>query len=248
MTRVLVAGESWISEATHYKGFDSFTSVTFHTGIGPLKTALEATGIEVVHMPAHEVPEQFPADAAALGAYDVVVLSDIGSNSILIHPDTWLYGKRTPNRLKALAEWVEAGGGLMMAGGYMSFQGFEGKAMFRGTAVDAVLPSIIQPWDDRVETPEGVVPTVVDATHPVLAGVGAEWPALLGYNRFEVKDDARVLARVGDDPLLAVREVGRGRTVAWASDIGPHWCPDEFVAWPGYGRLFTQLAHWLAKD
>ena len=30
MTKVLLAGETWISEATHYKGFDSFTSVTFH--------------------------------------------------------------------------------------------------------------------------------------------------------------------------------------------------------------------------
>lgn len=248
MTRILVAGESWVSEATHYKGFDSFTSVTFHTGVGPLKTALESHGIEVAHMPAHEVPEHFPADVEALDAYDVVMLSDIGANSILIHPDTWLHGKKTPNRLKALAEWVTAGGGLVMAGGYLSFQGFEGKAMFRGTAVEAVLPSIIQPWDDRVETPEGVAPTVTDVSHPVLEGVGAQWPVLLGHNRFAVKDDAHVLARLGDDPLLVVRDVGRGRTAAWASDIGPHWCPDEFAAWPGYGRLFSQLVHWLAKD
>ena len=248
MTRVLIAGESWVSAATHYKGFDSFTSVTYHTGVDPLKDALEASGIEVVHMPAHEVPTGFPMTVEALAAYDAVILSDIGANSILIHPDTWLHGRRTPNRLTALAEWVEAGGALMMAGGYMSFQGFEGKAMFRGTAVDAILPSVIQPWDDRVEKPEGVVPVVVDATHPVLLGVGAEWPALLGYNRFDVKNDASVLARVGADPLLAVREVGEGRTLAWASDIGPHWCPDEFVEWPGYGLLFTQAIHWLARD
>ena len=32
MARVLLAGESWISQATHYKGFDSFSSTTFHTG------------------------------------------------------------------------------------------------------------------------------------------------------------------------------------------------------------------------
>ena len=246
MTRVLIAGESWVSEATHYKGFDSFTSVTFHTGVEPLRTALESSGIEVAYMPAHEVPEAFPKDLHAFSAYDVVILSDIGANSILIHPDTWLLGKRTPNRLKALAQWVEAGGGLMMAGGYLSFQGFEGKAMYRGTAVDAVLPSIIEPWDDRVETPEGVEPVVVEAGHPILAGVDAQWPALLGYNRFRVKDDALVLARVGEDPLLAVREVGAGRTLAWASDIGPHWCPDDFVAWPGYRTILAQAVRWLA--
>jgi uncharacterized membrane protein len=246
MTRVLVAGESWVSEATHYKGFDSFTSVTYHTGVGPFKAALEASGIEVVHMPAHEVPEAFPADLSALNAYDVVILSDIGANSILIHPDTWIHGRRTPNRLRALAEWVHAGGALMMAGGYMSFQGFEGKAMFRGTAVDEVLPSVIQPWDDRIEAPEGVLPVIAGTAHPILAGLGTDWPALLGYNRFEVKGDATVLASVGADPLLAVREVGKGRTLAWASDIGPHWCPDEFVEWPGYGLLFSQAVRWLA--
>lgn len=248
MTRVLVAGESWVSESTHYKGFDSFQSVVYETGVGPLKGALEANGIEVVHMPAHEVPEQFPATVQAFDAYDVVVLSDIGANSILLHPDTWLRGKRTPNRLKVLAEWVGAGGGLMMAGGYMSFQGFEGKAMYRRTPVDAILPSIIDPWDDRVEAPEGTDVVVVDAAHPVLAGVEGAWPGLLGYNRFGLKDDAILLARVGDDPLLAVRAEGAGRTAVWASDIGPHWCPDDFVAWPGYARLFTQLVRWLSGE
>ncbi len=248
MTRVLIAGESWVSEATHYKGFDSFTSVTFHTGVDPLRDALQASGIEVVYMPAHEVPARFPADVAAFSEYDVVLLSDIGANSILIHPDTWLQGKTTPNRLKALAEWVRGGGGLMMAGGYMSFQGFEGKAMYRRTAVDEVLPSVIDPWDDRVEVPEGVRPVVVDGSHPILAGISGEWPALLGYNRFGLKDDATLLVSTGDDPLLAVREVGDGRTLAWASDIGPHWCPDPFVEWPGYRRLFAQAMRWLSKE
>jgi uncharacterized membrane protein len=243
---VLVAGESWVSESTHYKGFDSFQSVVYETGVGPLKQALEANGIEVVHMPAHEVPEDFPASVDALGAFDVVVLSDIGANSILLHPDTWVRGKRTVNRLKVLAEWVRSGGGLLMAGGYMSFQGFEGKAMYRRTPVEDVLPAVIDPWDDRVEVPEGTDVTVVAPDHPVLAGVEEPWPALLGYNRFGSKDDAVLLARVGDDPLLALRVVGLGRTAAWASDIGPHWCPDDFVAWPGYARLFTQLMRWLS--
>ncbi|MDP3629945.1 MAG: glutamine amidotransferase [Actinomycetota bacterium] len=246
MTRVLIAGESWVSEATHYKGFDSFTSVTFHTGVDPLRDALTASGIDVTYMPAHEVPSGFPMTLEAFGAFDVVILSDIGANSILLHPDTWLEGKRTPNRLKVLAEWVNAGGGLMMAGGYMSFQGFEGKAMYRGTPVDAILPSVIDPWDDRVEAPEGAEAAVADASHPILEGVLGDWPGLLGYNRFGVKDDALVLATVGEDALLAVREVGKGRTLAWASDIGPHWCPDEFVAWPGYRRLFSQAVEWLA--
>ncbi|MEN6429939.1 MAG: glutamine amidotransferase, partial [Coriobacteriales bacterium] len=110
MKRVLVAGESWVSESTHYKGFDNFTSVVYERGVGPLKTALEGAGIGVDHMPAHEVPERFPASVAELAVYDVVVLSDIGADSILLHPDTWLRGQRTVNRLVVLAEWVRSGG------------------------------------------------------------------------------------------------------------------------------------------
>jgi uncharacterized membrane protein len=247
MTSVLVAGESWVSESTHYKGFDAFTSVTFHTGLDPLRDALSANGIEVTHLPAHDVPARFPSTVEELDAYDVVLLSDIGANSILLHPDTWLDGKRRPNRLAVLADWVRGGGGLAMAGGYLSFQGFEGKAFYHRTPVDDVLPSIISPYDDRVEAPEGVDPKVV-GLHPILSDVEGEWPFLLGYNRFDVKADAHVLAEVGGDPLLAVREVGAGRTLAWASDIGPHWCPREFIGWKGYAVLFSNAMRWLGRE
>ena len=41
------------------------------------------------------------------------------------------------------------GHGLMMAGGYLSFGGFEGKAHYHGTAVERALPVDIKPYDDR---------------------------------------------------------------------------------------------------
>jgi uncharacterized membrane protein len=246
VTKVLVVGESWVSAATHYKGWDSFSSVTYHSGLAFLQDALASGGIELKHMPAHEAAERFPFELEGLAGYDVVILSDIGSNTLLLHPDTWLHGRRTPNRLAMLRAWVEAGGGLAMAGGYLSFQGLDGRARFRGTDVEAVLPAEIDPWDDRVERPEGFTAEVVAPDHPILAGIEGEWPALLGYNRFRLKPDATLLARLGDDPILAVRDAGAGRTLAWASDIGPHWCPEEFAAWDGYRRLWTQAVEWLA--
>ena len=246
MTKVLVVGESWVSAATHYKGWDSFASVTYHSGLGFLRDALAGSGVELEHMPAHEAAEGFPFDVEGLSRWDVVILSDVGSNTLLLHPDTWLHGRRTPNRLATLRAWVEGGGGLAMAGGYLSFQGLDGRARFRGTDVEAVLPCEIDPWDDRVERPEGFVATPVAPDHPILAGIEGEWPALLGYNRFRLKPDATLLAAVGDDPILAVRDAGAGRTLAWASDIGPHWCPEEFASWDGYRRLWTQAVAWLA--
>ena len=34
--KVLLAGESWVSTATHIKGFDQFPTVTYHTGADEL--------------------------------------------------------------------------------------------------------------------------------------------------------------------------------------------------------------------
>jgi len=244
--KVLLVGETWITAETHYKGFDSFGSVTLSSGAGPLLAAMAEAGVDVEHMGAHDAPERFPLEPAGLDPYDVVVLSDIGANSLLIHPDTWRRGARRANRLRLLADWVRGGGGLAMAGGYLSFQGIEAKAGYRRTAIEDVLPCTIDPWDDRVEVPEGFTPERTETSHPVVDGLDGEWPVLLGYNRIAARDDATVLAVHGPDPVLAVRTVAAGRTLAWASDIGPHWCPQEFLEWPGYRRLWAQAFAWLA--
>jgi uncharacterized membrane protein len=147
--------------------------------------------------------------------------------------------------LKLLAEWVENGGALIMAGGYLSFQGFEAKARFAGSAVERVLPVTCLTHDDRVEAPEGAAPVIVDASHPVLAGVPAGMPALLGYNKVVLKPGATLVASVGGDPLIATVQVGKGRSLVWTSDIGPHWCPEPFVQWTGFAPLMSNMIDWV---
>jgi len=244
---VLLVGESWISEATHYKGFDSFTSVTFHTGGDWFIDALTDRGVRVTQMMAHEVPTAFPFDADELDTYDVVVLSDIGANSFLLPPETWLQGQSRPNRLQVIADWVRGGGGLLMAGGYLSFSGFEAKAHFHGTPVEDVLPVIVSTVDDRVEAPQGAKPAVVAENHGVVRGVSSPWPELLGYNRVELKAGAELVASVDGDVLIATQEFGEGRAAVWTSDIGPHWCPETFVQWENFPLLMGNLINWLAK-
>lgn len=245
MAHVLIVGESWMTDATHYKGFDRFGSVTFESGVAPLRTALEGGGHEVRWMPSHEAAEGFPQSVEGLAGVDVLVLSDIGANTLLLHPDTWLRGKPTPNRLKLIRDWTRGGGALVMCGGYLSFQGINAAAFFRGTAVEEALPVRISPFDDRVEVPEGAVAEVVEPSHPILQGISGEWPALLGYNRVEARPEATLIARIDGDPLLAAGEYGEGRTLVWTSDIGPHWCPEEFASWEGYARLWNQAVTWL---
>lgn len=244
--RVLIAGESWITNATHYKGWDQFSSTGFASGVGHLKAALEGVGYAVNYLPNHLADVEFPNTRAALEAYDVVILSDIGANTLLLHPDTWMRGLPTPNRLKLLRDWVREGGGLAMVGGYYSFQGINGGARYHGTPVEEVLPVSILPYDDRVEVPEGAVPEVGLPDHPVLRGVPRDWPAVLGYNEVKLKPGAVLLAHHEDHPILAVGTYGLGRTLAWTTDIGPHWCPEPFVSWSGFKQIWAQAVEWLA--
>lgn len=246
MAKVLLAGESWVSAAVDHKGYDAFPHTQVEIGCAELLRVLAAAGHEVAHMPAHDVAEKFPLSLEALDAYDVVLLSDIGSNSLLLPPAVFAQGRPRPNRLKLLREWVEKGGGLMMAGGYLSFQGFQAKANYAGTALEDVLPVMISRFDDRVEAPEGVNGALTGTAHAVTRGLDADWPILLGYQQLAARDDATVLAEVEGDPLLVVREVGRGRTLAFASDISPHWAPTEFMEWSGYPTLFDNAMSWLA--
>ena len=245
--RVLIAGESWITHSIHQKGFDSFTTTTYAEGVGFLRSALEAGGIEVVFMPNHLALSQFPADLATIQQYDAVILSDIGSNTLLLHPETFDRSIPTPNRLALLRDYVSRGGGLVMVGGYMSFQGIDGRARYGGTPVEESLPVRMLASDDRVEMPEGCQPVVQIPNHPIVSGLPVEWPALLGYNRVLPKPDSSLIALMGADPLLVAWGFGDGRSVAFTSDCGPHWCPPPFLAWDGYTRLWQQMVTWVTK-
>ncbi len=250
--RVLLAGESWMSAATHYKGFDQFGSVTYHLGAEPLVAALQGSRFELTYMPAHEAAANFPFDLDTLRQWQVVILSDLGANTLLLPQQVWLQGRTVPNRLKLLRDFVRGGGGLVMVGGYFSFQGIDGRARWHRTPVEDVLPVTCLPHDDRLEVPEGFRAEPAGVRHPVLDGLDGDWPVLLGANEVKPKPDAQVLARLpaeeGGHPLLAAGTYGQGRSVAWTSDIGPHWAPQEFCDSPFYARLWTNVLAWAAGE
>lgn len=246
MARVLLAGESWTVHEIHQKGFDHFTSTTFGTGADAFIAAATTHGIEVEQMYGHDVPAKFPRTVEALAEYDVIIISDIGANSFLLTPETWKLGQPSSNSLRALVEWTHQGGGLMMAGGYLSFQGINAAANFARSPLTEVLPVRMLDVDDRVETPEGAEVSVADPSHP-LGNLLLGAPQLLGYNEVHPLADAQVAANVGGDVLLATREVGAGRTLVWTSDIGPHWCPQPFLDWEGFAPLVAGMLQWLAR-
>lgn len=236
-----------MSNSTHYKGWDFFSSTVFETGEEFIRKAFEKSGIDFTHLPSHLAAEKFPLTMPDLNQYDVVILSDVGANTLLLHPDTWLHGKSVPNRLHLLADWVKDGGALIMCGGYYSFAGIYGAAKYYRTVMEDILPVNIYPFDDRVECPEGFHAEVLLPSHPLVKGMEDQWPLLLGLNELQIKEGAELIAKAGKYPLLAAWDYGKGRSMVWASDIGPHWCTVDFAQWEGYTHLWANAAHWLTR-
>lgn len=244
--KILLAGESWTSYTTHVKGFDAFYTATYEQGAQFLIRALERAGYQVDHLPGHQAATRFPFAVEELSAYDCVILSDIGSNTLLLHPDTFAKSQRMPNRLIALRDYVLSGGALLMVGGYMAFSGVDAKAKYGRTALAQVLPVTCLETDDLMEHPEGVTPRVVQ-THPALHGLPADWPWFLGYNRVLPRPGCPVAMEVEGDPFLAFGQFGKGRSAAFMSDCAPHWGPPQFVDWAGYDPLWAGILAWLTE-
>ena len=110
--KILIAGESWFTHSIHVKGFDTFTTNAYSEGVHWLKAALEREGHQVNFMPNHIVLREFPTTVKELETYGVVMLSDCGSNTLLLHPDTFDTSQQTPNRLQVIHDYVRGGGGL----------------------------------------------------------------------------------------------------------------------------------------
>lgn len=246
MAKVLLAGESWISTTTEYKGYDSFTSTKLEIGCTELLNALTKIGHTVTHLRAHDVPELFPWTINELNQYDVIILSDIGSNSLTLSNGVFTDGNPSVNRMELLKQWVLSGGALMMAGGYLSFSGFEGKAHYHGTPIEDVLPVTIAPYDDRIEVPQGISPTE-SQNNPISSGLGI-FPSILGYQKIMPKENSTVLMKINSSPLLVTGMAGNGRTLAYATDIAPHWASQDFMNWQNYGTFFSRCIDWLAND
>lgn len=244
--RILLAGESWTSLTTHIKGFDPFYTGVYETGDKWLTEALEEGGYEVTVLPNHLAGAQFPYTMAELEQYDCVILSDIGSNTLLLPHETFTQSKRMPNRCQLIKDYVLAGGGLIMVGGYMTFSGVDAKGRWGMTPVQDVLPVKVLDIDDRMEHCEGVVP-VVEHSHPALEGIEGQWPFFLGYNKLIPLEGSDVPVTICNDPMVAFCQREKGRSAIFASDCAPHWGPPEFVNWKYYKKLWQGIAQWVCS-
>ncbi|MFC2075676.1 glutamine amidotransferase [candidate division KSB1 bacterium] len=171
--------------------------------------------------------------------------------------------------LRGISDRVKTGAGLLMIGGWESYHGSGGD--YQGTDIAEILPIIISPYDDRVNSHEPCLVEAMAPKHPALDGL--PWdkvPAVAGFNMMLAREIASVLLClhrlditlsegqfsynfIAEHPLLTVGTAGKGRTAAFASDVAPHWI-GGMVDW-GPERLNlhvevggeVEIGNWYAK-
>ncbi len=79
---------------------------------------------------------------------------------------------------------------------------------------------------------------------------GIDWeeaPLLLGFNTSSLKPGAELLLSTErGEPLLAHWRYGLGHVAAFTSDAKARWA-SEWLAWPGYGKFWGQVARMLVR-
>jgi uncharacterized membrane protein len=251
---VLYAADCEMQVTTVHKGMDNYSFSEWLDDSTWLRDALASAGdIDCTHLKVYEVMPSFPTTLEEMQAYDVIILSDVGINSLSLLPSFRPPHAvpMGPNRIDNLRRFVEKGGGLLMCGGYFSFSGYSGRAAFAGSPIEAVLPVLSERgFDDRAEMVQGYKMALTDAgrAHPITNGLAWDDDYLmLGYNRVRAKPEADVLADYDGDPQIAVAEFGQGRSMAFASDVAPHWA-GSFVHWPDYATFWIRAMRWLARQ
>jgi uncharacterized membrane protein len=184
--------------------------------------------------PVEHSTKGFPRTLAGLLNYDVIIHSDIRKESF------------TPQQLVNIAKLVEEyGGGFLMIGGNSAF----GKGGYHRTILDRIIPVAMEQQHDsqartfRMRVPRGAL------LHPVMAfGATKEeseliwtkkFPLLYGCNLVDrAKPGALVLGRdlthrntYGPSLILAVQDIGKGRSMAFTSDTTRSWGKDFETLW-----------------
>ena len=193
-----------------------------------------------------------------LETFDVVIFQNFDYMPYFGGDSTALLGN--------LAAYVNNGGGFVMTGGDRSF----GLGRYGGTSLGAVLPLQIAQVGAQPDL-EAFEPVLTDAgaRHPItrLTADGVEntawWQRLRPLDGTNVvtgaHPEAAVLLshpeRVGADgkpmPVLAVREVGAGRTMALTADSSWRWSMSEAAEGRGnqaYLRFWKNSLRWLMRD
>lgn len=199
----------------------------------------------------------FPTDEifrTQLGTFDLVIFHDFAYRPY-----------NMARFLPGIGEYVKQGGALLMLGGTNSFS----EGSYAGTAIEEVLPVTLSATpQEPSDQPFRARLTTAGKRHPVTELAVGEtrneeaWgklPAVHGINRASARDDAQVLLEHPEltdgfgrpAPVVAVREAGRGRTMAVMTDSSWEWAfvgAREGRAQRAYDDFYQHAIRWLVRD
>lgn len=223
MTSVLLAGESGSVTEIIEIGPVNHVRKRSWAGIGRLARPFETAGLDVIALPYGPVP-------ADLATPSVWVLSDLPFGAA-----------EAFGILERITAQVPARSGLIMLGGAYSFAGLNALGGWQDPRGAALLPVAPSPIADDTERPDGVRLVPTDACPPALARLIEDAPPFFGYNRVEPRPGTSTLLRFSDGAVaLVVSEPAPCRSVAFASDLLPHWGPAA-TDWDGLPAFLKAL-------
>ena len=180
------------------------------------------------------------AGAIELDEFDVVILANVAALSA--------------ERVSALADWVRAGGGILVAPGDHVDPAAYDRTM---------LPLLPQSLRDPIDTTWGAAPEERDsralhlvkweADHPIFRPFSKAAPELADARFFEVSllgpttsPDRKVLARFTNGAAALVEaSIGAGRTLLFTSTLDRDW--NDLPIHPGFLPLMQQAVRHLAR-
>ena len=193
-----------------------------------------------------------------LHTFDLVILQDFAYKPF----SSGLSGLHIDSYFPDMARYVKEGGALLMIGGENSF----GEGHYDETELSEILPvqSVGLPPPEDLFSP---ALTADGRRHPVTAlaeggeasaRIWAALPRLPGLNLVRAKPGASVLVAHAllstggaPAPVLAVMDVGRGRSMALMTDSSWYWSlPAEGRGLSNrhYERFWTNAVRWLVRD
>ncbi|MBI3922238.1 MAG: hypothetical protein HY318_12535 [Armatimonadetes bacterium] len=171
----------------------------------------------------------FPTDPTELSGLRAVVLTDVDAEGL------GFQGR------DALRKFVDAGGVLVVLGGWLSYGG----SKMESTFLEEMLPvTVNHPFDRAFCSPPAALVPAADWQ----AGKPLPWsqkPCVLWLHQLTPKPTAEVLIQAGGKPFLIAGSYGRGRVVACAGTVlgsappgaMPFW---DWQAWPKALSLAVQ--------
>jgi uncharacterized membrane protein len=177
------------------------------------------------------VDPDFPQRVAALAPYSVVVLADVSLQAL------GFAGRQ------ALRQFVEAGGGLLVLGGYYSY----GRGAVQRSFLEDVLPVTVSgTWDLAPAGPGGTLRAAAGLALPS----NLDWtpaPRCFWLHKTAVKPGAKVVLKAGDQPFLVVGEYGKGRVACCTGSVLGQPGPGEtaFWEWPDWPKLLFAAVDYL---